>query len=91
MLIVDYEYISDHDSDGFDLQNNYLGGQGDLVTRLMMVIIGVTIWLVGAILTYLLSPPDPPSTVVDCPFPAPTIIFMLSLVMFCVPLVRSSL
>ena len=40
----------------------YLEGQGDLVSRLTMGIIGVTIWVLG-LLTYLLSPPDPPSRV----------------------------
>ena len=39
----------------------YLEGQGDLVSRLIMGIIRVTIWVIGVInLLYLLSPPDPP-------------------------------
>ena len=38
----------------------YLEGQGDLVSRFIMGIIGVTLWVMG-FLTFLLSPPDPPS------------------------------
>ena len=38
-----------------------LEGQGDLVSRLILGIHGLTIWVIG-ILTYLLSLPDPPST-----------------------------
>ena len=41
-------------------KTGYLEGQGDLVNRLVMWIIRVTIWVMG-LLTYLLSPPDPPS------------------------------
>ena len=35
---------------------------GDAVRRLIMGITGVTIWVIGGLLTYLLSPPDPPSS-----------------------------
>ena len=37
----------------------YLEGHGDLVSRLIMGIIGVIIWVIG-LLSYLLSPHDPP-------------------------------
>ena len=37
-------------------------GQGDLVTRLIMGIIGVTIWVIGVINLLTKSPPDPPSS-----------------------------
>ena len=37
-------------------------GQGDLVSRLIIEIIRITIWVRGVII-YLLSPPDPPSIV----------------------------
>ena len=40
----------------------YLEGHWDLVSRLVMGMIGVTIWVTGVI-TYLLSPHDPPSRV----------------------------
>ena len=39
---------------------SYLEGQGDLLGRLIMGVIGVTIWVVGVI-NLLTSPPDPPS------------------------------
>ena len=39
----------------------YLEGQGDLVSGLIMGITRVTIWVIGVHLTYLVSPPDPPS------------------------------
>ena len=42
----------------------YLEGQGDLVTRLIMGINGLTIWVIGVI-TLLTKSPDPPSTVQD--------------------------
>ena len=35
-------------------------GQGGLVSRLIRGVTRVTIWVIG-LLTYLLSPPDPPS------------------------------
>ena len=38
----------------------YAEGQENLVTRFIMGIIGVTIWVVK-VRPYLLSPPDPPS------------------------------
>ena len=31
------------------LRLGYLGGQGDLISRLIMGIIGVTIWVIGVI------------------------------------------
>ena len=34
-----------------------LEGRGDLISRIIMGIIGVTIWVIA----YLVSPPDPPS------------------------------
>ena len=42
-----------------------LGGQRDLVSRVVMGITRVTIWFWGvtALLTYLLGPPDPPSEI----------------------------
>ena len=39
---------------------HYLEGQGDLVSRLIRGITRVIMWVLG-LLTYLLSPPDPPS------------------------------
>ena len=39
----------------------YLEVQGHLVSRFIMGIIRLTIWVIG-VLTYLPSPPDPPST-----------------------------
>ena len=39
----------------------FLEGHGDLISGLIMGIIGVIIWLIG-FLTYLLSPHDPPSS-----------------------------
>ena len=41
-------------------QTQYLEGQGDLVSGLIKGINRVTMWVIG-LLTYLLSPPDPPS------------------------------
>ena len=43
----------------------YLGGQGDLVNRLLMGISRVTIWLIGVI-NLLTKSPDPPS-ILECP------------------------
>ena len=42
---------------GFCVLFYYLEGHGDLVSRLIMGIIGLMIWLIGVIL----SPHDPPS------------------------------
>ena len=39
----------------------YLEVQGNLVSKLIMGITRVTIWVIGVYLTYLVSPPDPPS------------------------------
>ena len=39
-----------------------LEGQGDLLGGLIMGVIRVAIWILGLV-TYLLSPPDPPSRV----------------------------
>ena len=43
-------------------ESDYSEGQGDLVTRLIMGKIGVTIFVIGVIKSYLLSLPDRPST-----------------------------
>ena len=43
------------------LYSLYLGGQGDLVSRLVRGIVRVTMWVIGVI-NYLLSPHNPPST-----------------------------
>ena len=42
-------------------QLSYLEGHGDLVSRLIMGIIRMIIWLIEGLLTYLLGPRDPPS------------------------------
>ena len=39
-----------------------LGGSGDLASRLASAKVKVTTWVVEELLTYLLSPPDPPSS-----------------------------
>ena len=45
-----------------DNKGAYMEGQGDLISRLIIGITRVTIRIIGFFLTYLLSPPDPPST-----------------------------
>ena len=42
------------------INSHILGGKGDLVSRLVMGIIGVTIWVIGVI-NLLIKSPDPPS------------------------------
>ena len=49
-------------SSGFQAQRFYLEGHGDLVTRLIIGIIGVSMWLMGGSFTCF-SPHDPPSRV----------------------------
>ena len=48
---------------GYSNPNAYLEGQEDLVTRLIMGINGLTIWVIGVI-TLLTKSPDPPSTTI---------------------------
>ena len=54
--------FGEHSGDSQTSFRGYLGGQGDLVSGLIRGITGVTIWVIG-LLTYLLSPRDPPSMV----------------------------
>ena len=44
------------------VNRSYFGGQGDLVSRLVMGIAGVTIWLIGALIDLLTKPPGLAST-----------------------------
>ena len=50
------------------MTSSYSEGQGDLVSRLIMGVRRVVIWIIG-VLTYLPSPPDPPRKGYNPTFP----------------------